>query len=138
VNTPIALDFSGGPAKYKRMASEYDSIVLRGTTDVAKMPVAGTFFSEGLRSAITQQLAAENIVPRKIYFSGDDWEEFGSFGLQTSKSRRVFATFTYRRAEQCFYGIAEVTQNYDFMQSNFGESEIKLQKDLAVPCSEAN
>ena len=137
-NIPVTLDFAGGPAKYKKMDAEYTSITLRGTTDLAKMPVAGTFFSEPIYSKISETLAAENIKPQKLYFSGEDWQEFGSFGLSMSKSRRVFATFTYRNAEQCFYGVAEVLENFDFMQSKFAEAEIKLQKDLPIPCTEVN
>ncbi len=137
-NVPVTLEFPGGAAKYKKMDSEYVSIILRGSADLAKMPIAGTFFNENLRLRLTEKLATENIKAEKIYFSGDDWQEFGSFGLSMSKSRRVFATFTYRQADQCFYGVADVTENYDFMLSKFGEAEIKLQKDLPIPCAEVN
>jgi hypothetical protein len=136
--TPITLDFSGGTAKYKKMDSEYNSIVIRGTTDVTKLPVAGTFFSNALSAAITERLATENIRPSKIYFSGDDWQELASFGASTSRTKRVFATFTYRRGEQCFYGVAEVIESYDFLESKFGPAEIKLQKDLPASCEEVN
>jgi hypothetical protein len=135
-STPVTLDFSAGTAKYRKMDSEYDSIILRGTTDLAKMPAAGTFFSEDLKTRITDQLATENIRPLKIFFSGDDWQEYASFGFSAKKSRKVFATFTYREADNCFYGVAEVIVNYDFMQSRYGEPEIRLQKQLPIPCSE--
>ena len=135
-NVPVTLDFVGGTTKYKKMDADYISIILRGTTDVAKMPVAGTFFNENLKLKITDALTAENIKPEKLYFSGDDWQELSSFGLSMSRTRRVFATFTYRQAEQCFYGVAEVAENYDFMQSKFSEPEIKFQKDFAIPCTE--
>lgn len=136
--TPVTLDFSGGIAKYRKMDSEYDSIVLRGSTDAAKMPVAGIFFSERVSTKITEKLAAENIRPLKIYFSGNDWQEFASFGMGMKKSRRIFATFTYQRGEGCFYGVAEVVENYDFLESEFGEPEIKFQKDFPVSCADAD
>lgn len=135
---PFTLEFPGGVVKYRKMDAEYVSITLRGTADLAKMPIAGTFFDENLRNRITEKLAAENIKPEKIYFSGDDWQELSSFGISMSKTRKVFATFTYRQAEQCRYGVAEVIQNFDFMQSKFGEAEIKIQKDLPIPCAEVN
>jgi len=137
-STPITLDLAGGPGKYKKMDSQYDSIILRGTTDLAKMPVAGTFFSEEVKNHVETKLAGESITPIKIYFSGDDWEELASFGISPRKSRRVFATFTYRRGEACFYGVAEVVENYDLIGSKFSEAEIKLQKDLPVLCTEIN
>jgi hypothetical protein len=129
---PVTLDFAGGTAKYKKMDADYVSIILRGSADAAKLPIAGTFYNESLRLKITDTLAADGIRPEKLYFSGDDWQEFASTGINMVKTRRVFATFTYRRAEQCYYGLAEVTSSYDFMQSKFGEPEIKLQKDLPV------
>ncbi len=136
-SAPVTLDLVGGPAKYKKMDADYDSIILRGTTDLTKMPVAGTFFNEAVKARITEKLAADNIRPEKLYFSGDDWQEFGSFGLSMSKTRRVFATFTYRRGEQCLYGVAEATENFDFMESKFGDAEISVQKDLPIPCTDA-
>ena len=137
-STPVTLDLSGGGGKYRKMDSEYDSIVLRGTTDLTKMPIPGTFFSEDLRARVASKLAAENIKPLKIYFSGDDWQEYAFLGMSMKKSRKVFATFTYREAEACFYGVAEVVENYDFIESKYAEAEIKLQKNLAVPCTEVN
>jgi hypothetical protein len=137
-SAPITLDFSAGTAKYRKMDSEYDSIVLRGTTDLAKLPVAGTFFSADLAAKITSKLAAEKIVISKLYFSGDDWEELASFKPPMSKTRRLFATFTYRRGDNCFYGVAEVVETYDFLESKFGEADIKLQKDLPAECDQAN
>ncbi|MEP6705682.1 MAG: hypothetical protein ABJB34_12825, partial [Acidobacteriota bacterium] len=106
---PVTLDFSGGTTKYKKMDGEYVSIILRGSVDTAKLPLAGTFFNEGLKSKITEALNAENIKPERLYFSGDDWQEFTSSQVTLSKIRRAYATFTYRRAEQCLYGVAEVT-----------------------------
>ena len=137
-NVPLNLEFPGGVTKYKKMDSEYISIILRGSTDLTKLPIAGNFFSEKLRLRIAEKLATENIKPERIYFSGDDWQEFSSFGLTMSKSRRIFATFTYRQGEQCFYGVSDVTENYDYMQSKFSEAEIKVQKDLPIPCTEVN
>lgn len=135
---PITLDFAGGVTKYKKLASEYDSIVLRGSNDVARLPVAGTFFSEPIKAAIAEKLAAEKITPVKIYFSGDDWQEFGSGGFSSTKTRKVFATFTYRSGEACKYGVAEVSQQYDFMQTKFGDPEITIQKDLTAPCTDVD
>lgn len=135
-STPVTVDLSGGSGKYRKMDSEYKSIILRGTIDTAKLPMPGTFFSEELKTAVAARLAAEKIEPTKIYFSGDDWIESASFAMGMKKSRRLFATFTYRSGESCFYGIAEIVQNYDFVEAKYGESEISLEKDLPVPCGE--
>ena len=135
---PVTLDFAGGQTKYKKIAAEYDSIILRGTTDVSKLPVAGTFFNESLSAAIAEKLAAENITPGKIYFSGDDWQESASGGFPQTRSRKIFATFTYRSGESCLYGVAEVVQKFILMESKFGETEISIQKNLPAQCADAN
>ncbi len=134
---PVTLDFSSGLAKYQKMDSEYDSIILRGTTDVAKMPMAGSFFSERIETLLAAKLATENIRPLKTFFSGDDWQEFASFSPPAKKSRRVFATFTYRRGEECFYGVAEVIEDFDFLEAKYGSPAFKVQKDLPIQCAEA-
>lgn len=132
---PVTLDLSAGGAKYRKMDDEYDSIIIRGTTDAAKMPIAGTFFDEDVRAAIAARLGDEGIKPIKLFFSGDDWMEFSSFGLQPKRVRKVFAAFTYRDGDACYYGVAEVVENYDFMESKYREAEIGLERDFAVACS---
>ena len=47
--TPVVLDLSAGSTKYRKMESEYDSIVMRGTADVTNLPVAGSFASDQLK-----------------------------------------------------------------------------------------
>ena len=132
----ITLDFSTGNARYRKMNSEYSALILRGSTDPSKPPVAGTFYNDALNTRITEKLAAENIKPVKVYFSGDDWQEFAVFGLSPARTRTVYATFTYMRDAACYYGVAEITENFDHMQSKFADADIRLQKDFAVPCSE--
>ena len=134
----VVIDFSGGVAKYQKMYSEYDSLLLRGTTDVSKMPIAGTYFSNFLKTRVVERLAFENIQPLKVYFSGDDWEEAASSVPTANKWRRIVATFTYRQGEECRYGLAEVVETFDFLKLAYDEPEIRVQKDLPIACSEAN
>jgi hypothetical protein len=89
-----------------------------------------------LSELIIARLAAESIRQQKLYFSGDDWQEFASFGPPPMKTKRVFATFTYQKNESCFYGVAEVVETYNFSESKYGAPEVKLQKDLPVPCTD--
>ncbi len=135
----ITLNLSEGPAKYRKSSDEYDSIILRGTSDVTKMPVPGTFFSEPVKSQILAKLSAEGITPVKLYFSGDDWTVFttGSF-FTMKKSRKTFATYTYQKGANCLYGVAEVLQTYDSFNSKFGESTINLTNGLPATCSALN
>lgn len=137
--TDIALDFAGGLEKYRKMEAEYDSIILRGSPDVTKMPVPGTFFSEPLKSEITAKLKAEGITPAKFYFSGDDWMTSTSRSMMEMKqNRQVFATYTYQKDEACFYGVAEVVQTYNSFNLKFSESEIILTNNLPITCAALN
>lgn len=137
-NAAVVLDLSKGSTKYQTMESQYDSIIIRGTTDVGKMPFAGSFSNYQLKTQLTEKLAAENIAPLKIYFSGDERQEIASFTPSVKKVRKVFATFTYRTGEECFYGVAEIVELYDMLQTKYGVPEIRLQKDLPIACGEAN
>ena len=137
-SAPIVLDLSGGSTKYRKMESEYDSIIIRGTTDVTKMPFAGSYFSNQLKTLLVDKLTAEKIAPLKVYFSGDEEQESASFTPAVKKERKVFATFTYRTGEECFYGVAEIVEPFDMAENKYGEPEISLQKDLPIACTEAN
>jgi hypothetical protein len=134
----VVLDLAGGPEKYRAMEEVYDSIFLRGTTDASRMPVPGSFYDEELRGEIVARLRAANITPVRVYFSGYGWSEYASFSPAATKSRKAFATFTYRKGEGCFYGLATVVQDFDAMKSAFGRSEITLQKDISIPCTQVN
>ena len=135
----IALDSVGGSTKYRKMDAEYDSIILRGTADVTKMPIPGTFFSETVKTQVLAKLQNEGITPAKFYFSGDDWTVFAVGSMMTMKqNRKVFASYTYQKGADCFYGVAEVVQTYDPFISRFGEASINLTKDFPITCTELN
>ena len=132
------LDLSGGPMKYSRMLADYDSIILRGTTDTAKMPIAGTFSNASIKGNVLARLRAEGIAPVKFFFSGDEWTENLPSMLNQKQSRKVFAVYTYQKAKDCFYGVAEIIQPYDGFAAKYTESSITLQKDFRIQCSELN
>ncbi len=137
----VVLDLSGTHTKYRQMWAEYDSIMLRGTPDVLKMPIPGAFFSESVKLEVEAKLKASGIVPSKFYFSGDDWGEIAgsAFSLQDptfspKKERRIFATFTYQKYGSCLYGVAEVFQAYEDTASRFVTSAIDLTNDFPIDC----
>lgn len=137
----VVLDLSGSHTKYRQMWAEYNSIMLRGTADVLKMPFPGPFFSEAVKNEVEAKLTASGIIPSKFYFSGDDWGEVASsaFSLQdptfsSKKERRIFATYSYKKFGACLYGVAEVTQAYDDSASKFLTSTIDLTNDFPIDC----
>ncbi len=138
----VVLDLSGSHAKYRQMWAEFDSVMLRGTPDILKMPILGTFFNDAVKKEVETKLAAAAIAPAKFYFSGDDWGEIAtsayslldSTSFSVKKQRRVFATYTYQKFGSCLYGVAEVTQAYDEPSSKFLTAEIDLKNDFPIPC----
>ena len=134
--TPITLDLTGGPSKYRTVAAAYDSLTIRGTADAARMPTPGTFFDESLKSEIAVKLHSENIEPARFYFAGDNWSEYATFSPQTQRSRKVYAVFTYKNSESCFYGTAQAVQSFDAMAAKFVTATISLQKDIPIPCTQ--
>lgn len=132
---PLVFDFSKGLAKYPQMHASYDSLVLRGTTDLARLPVPGTFFDEALKQRITEKLFAAKITPVKFYFAGDAWSQYS---VNMNSERKAFGVYTYRSGESCMYGVAKIIEKWDPMASRFGESEITMQNDLPIACTEVN
>lgn len=131
---PVILDFSNGSDRYRAMLENYDSIILRGTTDAAQLPIPGMFYSLPLKNRVISMLAAQSIAPARFFFSGDNWMESSVFEGFPVRSRKVFAAFTYRRGGSCFYGFAEIIQNFDFEAGNFNEAIIKPQLDFPLSC----
>jgi len=130
----VVLDLKGGNAKYKKLDTDYDALILRGTTDLSIMPIAGTFYDAGVRDAVLAKLGLEGIKPANFYFAGDGWSEYMGSTMAMKRERKAFAAYTYQKAAECLYGVATVVQKFDYMNDKFGPSEVSLTKDLAVPC----
>ncbi len=134
-SAPVILDLRSGNAKYQKMAADYDSIMLRGSTDLAIVPPAGTFFDLAVKNLLSVQLNAAGIKPAAVYFTGDEWwESMGSPASMSPPSRRSFAVYTYRKGENCLYGIAEATEVFNNSTAKYGEPSIKLTSDIPTPC----
>jgi len=134
ISTSIVLDLKGGNPKYRKMSADYDSMVLRGTTDVSVMPLAGTFYDAGLRDAIFAKTKSAGIVPANFYFAGDGWSEYLGSTMAMKRERKVFGVYSYKKAAGCLYGVAEVVQKFDYSSGKFGPADITLINDIAVPC----
>lgn len=139
----VILDLSGSHTKYRQMWADYDSIMLRGTPDPLKIPIAGSFYDHAVKKEVEAKLKASAIVPAKFYFSGNDWGQVAvsAFVLQdptysARRERRVFATYTYQKFGSCLYGVAEVIQAYDETALKFLTSSIDLANDFPLQCGQ--
>ncbi len=131
----IFCDFSKGLNRYSSMMPQYDSMVIRGTTEIARLPIPGKFYDFELRGKVIAKLKAEGIKPTSVYFAGDGWAEYSDSSMNVRQSRNIFAVFKYTRVKNCLYGVAEIVQEFDPNTGGYGNSSISLQKDFPVPCT---
>ena len=132
--TGITCDLSKGTGKYQGSLKNYPSMIIRGSSDNARIPPPGKVSSFALRSDLMTELAAQRIKPLSIYFAGDGFIEYSDNPFSVRQVRAIYAVFTYTRGSNCFYGIAEMAQKYDPGTNNYNSPEITLQKDNPTPC----
>ena len=132
----VVFEFPGRVTKYPKMREEFESMVLRGTTDVAALPIAGSFYSLPIKTKILARLKADGILPVRFYFPSDGWSEHGASMLFPEKQRKLYAAYTYKKGGNCFYGIAEFKQKFDSSAGLFVDDSIKMSIDFALPCSQ--
>ncbi len=134
----VTLELPSGPARYSVLRSDFASMLIRGTTDTKRLPVAGTFYSLPLKLEITKKLNADGIEPVRFYFASDQWLESGASVLNPQANRRIFAAFTYRKGDVCHYGVAEAIQKYDPMRSVFVWDRAEVTPGLPLDCAQLN
>ncbi len=134
----ITLELPQGPSRYSAVRSGFTSMLIRGTTDATRLPKAGSFYDLPLEQEITKKLKAEGIEPARFYFASDAWIESGISVLNPEASRRVYATFTYRKGGVCHYGVAEAIQKYEPLKSAFVLDRADIISGLPLACAELN
>ncbi|CAN5775788.1 hypothetical protein BH24ACI3_BH24ACI3_00960 [soil metagenome] len=136
--TAITLELPQGPSRYSAIRSGFTSMLIRGTTDATRLPIAGSFYDLPLKQEITKKLNAEGIEPARFYFASDAWIETGVSVLNPEASRRVYAAFTYRKGDLCHYGVAEATQKYEPLRLVFVLDRADITSGLPLDCAELN
>ena len=131
---PVTLDLKDGSAGYRAMLENYESIILRGTTDEAQLPIPGSFYDLPLKNRVLSILRGQGIVPARFFFSGDNWLESITYETASARSRHIFAAFTYRRGNGCFYGFAKIEEIFDFASNKFREAVILPQIGFPMSC----
>jgi hypothetical protein len=134
--TEIVLNFPRTYSKYPQVRSDFDSMMLRGTTDEAILPAPGGFYSLPVKTEIVRQLRSESIVPVKFYFASNNWLEYGQSTTHPGRTREVNAVFTYRTGTGCNYGVAKLKQTYDAMNDTFSSGTAEIRKGLPLACTE--
>lgn len=134
--TEVVMNFPRGYSKYPKVRSEFESMMLRGTTNEATLPAPGGFYSLPVKTEILRQLSAEKIVPVKFYFAGNNWMEYGPSMTHPGRTREVNAVFTYRTETGCNYGVAKLRQTYDAMNETFSSGTAEIKKGLPLACTD--
>ncbi len=132
----VTLELPSGPTRYSVLRTDFPSMLVRGTTDTKRLPLAGAFYRLPLKLDITKKLTADGIEPVRFFFASDAWLETGASMLNPQPSRKVFAAFTYRKGEACHYGVAEAIQKYDPMRSIFVWDRADVTPGLPLDCAQ--
>lgn len=132
---PLTCDVSEGLAQYRKMLKNYASIAYVGTAEENKLPEPGKFVNAAIKTQIFEKLKMEGITPAKFYFTDDDWTAYSDSETSRKVDRKIYAAYTYQKGSNCFYGIAEVVQNYSYALATYGESFVTLRKDYPILCS---
>ncbi len=130
----VTFDLARGNDKYRAMSAEFFSLALRGTSDVTKLPIPGSFYSLELKEQALNLIRSKGIEPIRFYFAVDDWFETRTFRPTTKRTRKAFAVYTFPRSTGCFYGIAQIEQEFDRLKSQFLAPEITFSNDYPVAC----
>lgn len=131
----LTMSFGSSFTKYPKVLENFGSMVLRGTTDTAALPIAGSFYSLPIKSEIIKRLESDSIRPVRFYFASSGWLEYGQSVTRPGRVREVTAVFTYRTGNGCKYGVARVIQDFDPMADRFSNSTITVTKDLPLKCA---
>jgi hypothetical protein len=118
------------------MKQEFASMTIRGTADVAQLPIPASFYNLPIKTRVQAELNKYGIRPVRFYFASEDWVETGISASSPRQVRSLFAAFTYRNEERCLYGVAEVREAFDLLNKKWVPDVIEIKRDIAIPCSE--
>lgn len=132
--SPITFAFAQDPAKYGQLNAAYDSMVMRGSTDTRVLPLRSQFYNEQFGGELRSRLTSKGIDPQEIYFFSDGWVSFLPSKMTSAIGDKLTGVFTYKKGEQCFYGITDISRVYDNEKMAFNEAEYKETLDIKTEC----
>lgn len=132
----IALDLGQGNARFAGLWDGFRSFGLSGPASDIALPVARSFYSLPIKTAIQNHLTEKGIEPVRFFFAQDHWLEQLPSAANKNRERSVIAIFTYKKGEDCFFGAATATQAYSLMNSKFDAAKIESRVGMPLDCKE--
>jgi len=133
-NAPITFDFSKGTASFKRIHSDYDSLVIFGGA-AASAPANGRFENEKLKTDVANEMKSRSMQLIDLRFVSDDWLESYSLMPARSRSRAVLGYITYSTEGKCFTGTARIRETFDDVAGKFGRAETDIKDYKPTTCA---
>ncbi|MBK9162950.1 MAG: hypothetical protein IPM21_03425 [Acidobacteria bacterium] len=132
----FALDLGEGNPRFSGLWNTFRSFGLSGPAADTALPVARSFYSLPIKTAIQQHLNGKSIEPVRFFFAQDHWLEQLQSTTNKNRERSVIAIFTYKNGEECFFGAATATQAYSLMSSKFDDAKIESRDGMPLDCKE--
>lgn len=131
----LICNAEAGIPQYRMAWKKYETIVEKGDIADNVMPPTGKFNDEAVRTAIVKDAKTAGTTAERVIFTQDGWQESTSDDVYQTKQRLTHAYVTYKKGDQCFYTMAEVTQKMT-ATGKYGPSLVRFYlSDTPVLCT---
>ncbi len=108
---PLTANVSGGVAKYKKLAAQYQKRNDAGDVSFNAPPPKVDVRNKGLEKEVMRNIvSALGEKPTRFYFSTDEWTEQRNRSGQLEKTTS-FGVITYREGKKCFYEMVDIDRS---------------------------
>lgn len=132
----FALDLGQGNGRYSGLWAGFRDFGLSGPAADTALPVARSFYSLPIKTAIQSHLTEKGIEPVRFFFAQDHWLETHPSATSKVRERSITAIFTYKKGEECFFGSATAGQTYSLLNSKFDDAKIESRVGMPLDCKE--
>lgn len=132
----FALDLGQGNGRYSGLWAGFHDFGMSGPAADTALPVARSFYSLPIKTAIQNHLTEKGIEPVRFFFAQDHWLETLPSATSKVRERNITAIFTYKKGEECFFGSATAGQTYSLLNSKFDDAKIDSRVGMPLDCKE--
>jgi hypothetical protein len=132
----FTLDLTQGKTNYTAIREDFRKRISKGAPENNTLPKPGSFSDPSFKGQALRQINAKGIQPIKIYYSVDDWQVHLVNETSRRDHRSLYGAYTYKRDNQCLYGVFEVIQNWSEVRGQWMDTRIELRDDFPIMCDQ--
>ncbi len=129
----ILCDVQEGIAKYQKLYQNFKYVQEHGNKEDNEVPPKGAFTDAKLLAEAAAKIKAKGIIPHKLYFFLDDWKVYTNNNNE-KQSRTVYGLYTYKKGNECYKGVIDITQDYAWATASWAAVNITLRDDFPIMC----